>query len=604
MADLVSPGILIQEKDLTNTVPPVGGSSGGIVIAAEWGPVDEATTITSESDLVATFGKPLSGASADWLVAAQFLAYAGNLQVGRAIGAAAINASDKDGDLSAAIKNTSDFNSATPSDASFIARYPGVKGSEIGVVLIAPGISALGNASLHLNKSSGAIESSASASTTTVDLGNEFDYIPDSTAFATGRGGSNDEVHLVIFDKRGRITGALGTVLEKYTGLSLANDAKDSFGASNYIKDVLYSQSSWVYFTGDWTAFLTNAAEATDWEGKTSAHDFILQDADSTETDDGWESAILDDGSNGSAPTGGNKATLYKTLWEDKETSEVSFLIGGVGVDGETATVDNVAAELLSIVKKRKDCVAFVSPPKVTGGVDITSPNKTVAEKTVEIKDWQTLNCSYIVVDSGWKKAYNRYTDTYEAIPLCGDTAGLTALTEMTNDAWWSPAGYNRGNVRNVYELYYNPDQAARDDLYKVGVNPVVSFPGQGVVLFGDKTSQSKPSAFDRINVRRLFIHIEKAVSTAAKFFMFEFNDEFTRAQFRNMVEPFLRDVKSRRGIFDYQVVCDSTNNTANVIDRNEFIGDIYIKPSRSINFIRLNFVAVRTGVDFSEVAG
>ena len=569
MADLVSPGILVQEKDLTNTIPPVGGSSGGIVISAEWGPVDEATVITSETNLVEVFGKPPTSAAADWLVASQYLAYAGNLQVGRAIGANAINASDKDGDLTAVIKNTSDFNSINPSDASFIARYPGAKGSEIGVVLIAPGISALGNASLHLNKSSGAIESSASAATTTVDFGKEFDYIPDSTSFAAARGGSNDEVHLVIFDKRGRITGALGTVLEKYTGLSLANDAKDSFGASNYIKDVLYSQSSWVYFTGDWSVFLTNADEATDWEGKTSAHDFTLQDADATETDDGWEAVILDDGSDGTAPSGAQKATLYSTLWGDKETSDVSFLIGGVGVDSTTATADNVANELKTIVESRKDCIAFVSPPKSTGGVDITSPNKTVAEKTTEIKDWQNLNSSYMIVDSGWKKAYNRYTDTYQAIPLCGDTAGLTALTEMTNDAWWSPAGYNRGNVRNVYELYFNPDQAARDDLYKVGVNPVVSFPGQGVVLFGDKTSQKKPSAFDRINVRRLFIHIEKAVSTAAKYFMFEFNDEFTRAQFRNMVEPFLRDVKSRRGIFDYQVVCDSSNNTANVIDRN-----------------------------------
>ena len=209
-----------------------------------------------------------------------------------------------------------------------------------------------------------------------------------------------------------------------------------------------------------------------------------------------------------------------------------------------------------------------------------------------------------MVVDSGWKKVYNRYTDTYEAIPLCGDTAGLTALTEQTNDSWWSPAGYNRGNLRNVYELYFNPDQAARDKLYKAGINPVVSFPGQGIVLFGDKTSLNKPSAFDRINVRRLFIHIEKAVSTAAKSMLFEFNDEFTRSQFRNMVEPFLRDVKSRRGVYDYKVVCDSTNNTSAVVDRNEFVGDIYIKPARSINFIRLNFVAVRSGVEFSEVAG
>jgi len=291
-------------------------------------------------------------------------------------------------------------------------------------------------------------------------------------------------------------------------------------------------------------------------------------------------------------------------LWEDKETTDVSFLIGGVGENSATASADGVASTISTIVKSRKDCIGFVSPPKLTDTKDITSPTETVSTKATEIADWQDLNTSYMVVDSGWKKVYNRYTDTYESIPLNGDTAGLTALTEQTNDSWWSPAGYNRGNVRNVYELYFNPDQAARDKLYKAGVNPVVSFPGQGVVLFGDKTSQSKPSAFDRINVRRLFIHIEKAVSAAAKSMLFEFNDEFTRSEFRNMVEPFLRDVKARRGVYDYKVVCDTSNNTSAVIDRNEFVGDIYIKPARSINYIRLNFVAVRSGVDFSEVVG
>ena len=207
-------------------------------------------------------------------------------------------------------------------------------------------------------------------------------------------------------------------------------------------------------------------------------------------------------------------------------------------------------------------------------------------------------------MDSGYKYQYDKFNDVYSNVPLNGDTAGLMARTDNVRDPWYSPAGFNRGNVKNVTRLTYNPRKADRDQLYKSGVNPVVTFPGQGTVLFGDKTLLAKPSAFDRINVRRLFIVLEKAISTAAKFTLFEFNDAFTRAQFRNLVEPFLRDVQGRRGIFDFRVVCDETNNTPEVIDRNEFIGDIYIKPARSINFIQLNFIAVRTGVEFEEVVG
>ena len=211
---------------------------------------------------------------------------------------------------------------------------------------------------------------------------------------------------------------------------------------------------------------------------------------------------------------------------------------------------------------------------------------------------------SYATLDSGWKYQFDKYNDLYRFVPLNGDVAGLMVRTDNTRDPWWSPAGFNRGNVKNVVKLPYNPLKAQRDQLYKKGINPIVTFPGQGTVMFGDKTLLAKPSAFDRINVRRLFIVLEKAISTASKFTLFEFNDDFTRAQFRNMVEPFLRDVQGRRGIFDFRVVCDESNNTGEVIDRNEFIGDIYIKPARSINFIQLNFVAVRTGVEFEEVVG
>jgi len=256
---------------------------------------------------------------------------------------------------------------------------------------------------------------------------------------------------------------------------------------------------------------------------------------------------------------------------------------------------------LTSLVEGRKDCVAFVSPYRAAT-VGVSSP--VTQTENVKVAFDLCPSSSYVVFDSGYKYMYDKYSDVYRFVPLNGDTAGLCAHTDGVRDPWFSPAGFNRGNVRGAIKLSYNPTKGERDILYRARVNPVVNFPGQGVVLFGDKTALSKPSAFDRINVRRLFLVLEKAIATASKFQLFEFNDEFTRAQFRNLVEPFLRDVQGRRGIIDFKVVCDGTNNTGEVIDRNEFIGDIFIKPNRSINFITLNFIATRTGVDFSEVGG
>jgi phage tail sheath protein FI len=259
-----------------------------------------------------------------------------------------------------------------------------------------------------------------------------------------------------------------------------------------------------------------------------------------------------------------------------------------------TAVINNVA-------EVRKDCVVFVSPQNVTSGDIITGSGSDAVEALV---DYRLLlpSSSYAVLDSGYKYQYDRYNDKYRYVPLNGDVAGLCARTDYTNDAWWSPGGLNRGQVKNVVKLAVNPGKTERDNLYKKGVNPVVTFPGEGTVLFGDKTLLAKPSAFDRINVRRLFIVLEKAIATAAKYQLFEFNDSFTRAQFKNLVEPFLRDVQGRRGIIDYRVKCDDSNNTGEVIDRNEFVADIFIKPNRSINFISLNFVAARSSVSFEEI--
>ena len=252
----------------------------------------------------------------------------------------------------------------------------------------------------------------------------------------------------------------------------------------------------------------------------------------------------------------------------------------------------------MDIVNQRKDCVAFVSPSRADAVESVNLDN------IIEYRNALTPSTSYSVFDSGWKYQFDKYNNKYRYVPLNGDIAGLCARTDNVRDPWWSPAGFNRGQILNAIKLSWNPTKAQRDELYKNGINPVVAFPGEGIILYGDKTMQTKPSAFDRINVRRLFIVLEKAIAIAAKYSLFEFNDSFTRAQFVSMVEPFLRDVKGRRGIYDFSVICDETNNTAEVIDTNRFVGDIYIKPARSINFIQLNFVAVRTGVDFTEIAG
>ena len=281
-------------------------------------------------------------------------------------------------------------------------------------------------------------------------------------------------------------------------------------------------------------------------------------------------------------------------MFEDAETVDVGLIIGG---SCNATHVD----DLITLAEKRKDAIAFVSPERsdVAGITSSITQTQNVLAFMNGIR-----SSSYVMLDSGYKYMYDRYNDVYRFVPLNGDIAGLAARTDLIADSWFSPAGLNRGVIRGAVKLAYNPSKSQRDELYKARINPVVTFPGQGTVLFGDKTGLSAPSAFDRINVRRLFIVLEKAISTASKFQLFEFNDEFTRANFRNIVEPFLREVQGRRGITDFLVVCDETNNTGEVIDRNEFIAEIFIKPARSINFITLQFIATRTGVSFEEVAG
>lgn len=410
---------------------------------------------------------------------------------------------------------------------------------------------------------------------------------PTTSQYQSIYGGNTaaiDTMHVVVVDENGRFTGTAGAVLEVFQGVSRATDAKTPEGASNYYKNVINDSSRYIYWAGDRAgAASATAANIVSSSNTVPAYiDFVGG------TDGPDESAI--------AFT--DLATAYD-LFKSSEQVDVSLILQGKPLGaGSGAQLANYLIN--NIAEVRKDCVVYVSPPDSV----VSSNYGTEAQSLVNWKSSNLVDSTYVFVDSGYKYMYDRYNDVYRYVPMNGDTAGLTARTEYTNDAWWSPAGFNRGQIKNIVKLRWNPSKTDRDLIYKNAINPNVTFPGQGTVLFGDRTGTTKPSAFDRINVRRLFIVLEKAIAQAAKYSLFEFNDDFTRAQFRNLVTPYLRDVQSRRGITDFHVVCDETNNTAERIDRNEFWGDIYIKPTRSINFIQLNFVAVRTGVDFTTIIG
>jgi len=424
-----------------------------------------------------------------------------------------------------------------------------------------------------------------------------FDSAPGTSAWATANArGEEDELHIAVYDKTGDITGydvdvkgqRTSSVIEVWPSLSKNSAAKSTQGGNNYYTDVIFRGSNYIFWTDHISA-------GTNWgTDVATGTDYTIVSGITVDT--------LTGGTDDYSVTAGEVEVAYDKF-ADTENLDINLIMGGPssGVADTEAGQDTLVTMITDLVEDRKDCVGFASPYRAAV-VGVTSS----ITQTQNVKDAfdKCPSSSYMVFDSGYKYMYDKYNDVYRFVPLNGDTAGLCAYTDGVADPWFSPAGYNRGSVRGAIKLAYNPMKADRDILYKARINPVVDFPGQGVTLFGDKTALTKPSAFDRINVRRLFLVLEKAIATAAKYMLFEFNDEFTRAQFRNMVEPFLRDVQGRRGIFDFKVICDSTNNTGEVIDRNEFIGDIYIKPARSINFITLNFIAVRTGVAFSEVGG
>lgn len=731
MAFQVSPGVQVQEKDLTNIIPAVATTTGAFAGNFEWGPCLEPTLISSEEQLIAKFGNPkvstVAGEStrSDWYTAANFLSYANAIQIVRILTDGARNAAsefvtlesgkttisitgtpaftfpDSDGEghktqtvtigavtsasafqftvtdsddissigdvanilknainteanatdaaidsdgaaalagdtaitfttpaaatapsavttvgltftpyqeaeqgsgfaTAAVLNNLDDFNAeeTTLINGSVYARFPGHRGNGIGVALLDAGM----NDSDFNNTP---IVGSGSAAIKAATL---FEKRPGRSQWSVDNFDSDvqDEVHVIVYTSDTTITGSAYEVLETFEGLSKAGNGKTADGGQNYYKNIINNTSQWIYVltedlaNGNSTAAVSNSDQVTAIGTdiyKANEKDFVRFVTNMSLT--GVRRYTLNGGSSGDDVDAGDY-TAGLDKFKDPEEIDISLILGNsFGSGSSNATKQKVVQKYAidNIANVRKDCVVFCSP-----SYDAAVVNPTAAKVTTYFSDFNST--SYAMFDSAWKRMYDRYNDQFFWSAMAGDTAGITARSEFTNDAWWSPAGFNRGFVSNVVKLSFNPQQADRDVLYRERVNPMVTQRGQGTLLFGDKTALSKPSAFDRINVRRLFIVLEKAIATAAKFQLFEFNDDFTRANFVAAVEPFLQDIKARRGCQDFKVVCDTSNNTPAVIDGNRFVADIYIKPNRSINFITLNFVAVRTGVSFEEVAG
>jgi phage tail sheath protein FI len=635
MAFQLSPGVNVSEIDLTTIVPSVATSIGAFAGQFAWGPVGEVITVSDEVRLVDRFGKPDSVNYEYWFSAANFLAYSNNLKVVRAANTTTTLNATANG-TGVLIKNQDDYldNYSTSDTGRGIvtAKYAGDLGNTLRVSICASSDAfssnltvtdslrsnavASGETTININGSANAAANLQSGDLISVDGGTSyirvasvnataiivasapgvvasgvpilrkwqyadtFGVAPGTSDYAVAAGGSNDEMHIIVVDEDGKFSnGVANTVLEKFAFVSKASDAKFGDGATNYYVNVLNQRSRYVWWT----------AHASGNSGWGTAAAGTTYDAANGQRNPTYRS--LAGGSDGTI-TAGNINTAYG-LFANPDAVDISLIVSGPG----NATV---AGYLISnIAETRKDCLVFLSPTKSSVVDNIGSESTAV----IAYRDSLTSS-SYSVIDCGYKYQFDKYNDVYRYVPLNADVAGTCARTDIERDPWFSPGGFNRGVIKNVVKLSWNPTKAERDNLYVKGINPVVTFQGEGTVLFGDKTMLSKPSVFDRINVRRLFIVLEKSIAKAARSSLFEFNDQFTRAQFVNLVEPYLRDVQGRRGITDFRVVCDESNNTPNVIDSNQFVGDIYIKPARSVNFIQLNFVAVRTGVSFEEVVG
>ncbi len=744
-ANQSSPGVVVQERDLTTITTLTTANTGVIAAPFELGPVEEIKNIGTERELVATFGEPNEYNYEYWYTAAQFLSYGGLLKAVRADSSALKNAVNTG--TAVKIKNLQDYETTYLNGSNtwkWAARTPGTKGNSIGIfitdagadqiaVVPAPGsgndhefvsgealsatsgaagkvfkysvlltvgsvvgsfvpgttttISISGSAQtvnvlaydadngkieigmpsggitgiiadgqtitqgsntavigtsgierrVYIAKDKGSIDfaaadSIADTNSTAVSISSvrveydEREYLPSqkwvnvaprpgTSSFATANGGFRDEMHILVIDVDGKITGNAGTLLERYIGVSKAVDGKSSVGEANYYVEVIQQKSEYIYWGEHETGlFDVDASSGVFGGASTVSFDLFLSSAGSTDYPAGATTVgskgnatyyyRLESGADYAVASGeytvaqGDVTTAYGLL-EDPESQTIDFILTGPSGADDAAALAKITA-LVSIVEERRDCMLFVSPRR--GNLIGVSSAATQTDNLIAFFD-QLPSSNYMVFDSGYKYIYDKYNDVYRYVPCNGDIAGLCLQTTEVSEPWFSPAGFQRGVIRNAIKLAYTPNKTQRDRLYSARVNPIVSFPGQGIVLFGDKTAQGFASAFDRINVRRLFLTIERVISGAAKAQLFEQNDETQRGFFLNIVEPYLRDVQGRRGVTDFLVKCDESNNPPESVDRGEFNAEIYVKPTRTINYITLTFVATRTGVAFTEVA-
>ena len=628
--NLISPGIQITETDQPPIVLTLGTTAGGTVGRFRWGPMEQATLVQSESELVTKFGAPNPSNAVDFLVAANYISYSPNLFVVRAETTGANNATAEAGTgtgdtgTGLLIKNDdvweASYSTGQADVGPWAAKFPGALGNSIevstcataaafestltgtftvaagGVNVVGVGSSAnteltvgdlvvLGGRSIKVASITNAeFFTLASAHITGASAGtavrrwehfNSFDSAPATTTYTADRGGSGDEMHIAVIDKGGNITGVAGTLLEKFQQVSKANDAKSDNGASVYYKDVIANRSTFL-------RWMDHDGAGSNWGTAASGTTFTSVDQPINYR--------LAGGADGSAPSDSQKIAAYR-VFANKANIAINLLPMGVA---SASVINTVIAD---IANQRKDVMVCVSPQQS----DVVNQAGSEAQNILTFAATVTKS-TYVVFDSNWKFQYDKYNDNYVYVPCNADTAGVMARTDFNQAPWNSPAGYTKGTFLNVTKLAWNPNEAERDTLYKASVNPVFSQTGRGTVLFGDKTFVLTATTFNRINVRRLFIELQQTIGAFAGDILFDENNQATRTNFVNTIEPYLRDVQARRGITEFRVVCDESNNPANIVETNGFICDIFVRPTSSVNFIQLNFVSVRGSVTFAEL--
>lgn len=568
---LVSPGINISEIDKAATLAPVSTAIGVFVGNFRWGPVEEVTSASSEKNLVAQFASPDNATSKDFHTATSFLAYSRNLKVVRAVTSAAKNANGG-GDSSTVVKNDTHYDSQSftfANQGQWIARFPGNFGNSLKVSLFG-------------------FKTNTATTQTNFDsweYSNRFDGPVGTSAYAQKFSASNDEVHVAVVDEDGLFTGTPGTVLETFSYLSQASDALTDDGKNNYFVDVINSESKYIRFGGHNDTDMANAGTAA-----STGNDYALTPS----------SGVIAVSLTAGADSGALTASEYATGWdlfEDADSVEVSYLIAP---DLPEASKTTIANDLISIAEARKDCVAYISPAE----------GDNTKQEILDFFNGTTAS-TYKFQTSGRVIVYDKYNDKLINIPDSGKIAGIRSEVTRNEGVWSSLAGARKGQLRGVTRLAYNPSQTDRDALYKANINPVITKPGRGTYLFGDKTGASRPGAFDRENVRGLFILLRKSIGEFSENVLFENNNVFTRSEFVAAVTPLLRTIYGRGGIGTdangnpgYFVQCDEENNTADIIDAHQFVADIYVIPPQSINFIQLNLIASRSGAEFTEITG